>query len=129
MLALAWSFGFPARFADPGVAQTRCAQTICAFSPVPTALLDHTTRPEETAVTMRPFLMADQLATLRQGPPINESSRPKGRPAGVGAQDQERFPDAIVFWKLQLSVVPHTLTYFIICRRIRMVYSSSIHEL
>ena len=53
MLAVAWPFGSPARFADSfglaqdrsGGAQTRCAQTMRALSPVPAALLGHTTRP------------------------------------------------------------------------------------
>ena len=49
MLAVAWPFGSPARFADSGGAQTRCAQTLRAFSPVSAALLGHTTRPGETA--------------------------------------------------------------------------------
>jgi len=78
MLAVAWPFGFPARFADSfglaqdrsGGAQTRGtwpessrrAQTMCALSPVLAALLGHTTRPEETTKTMSLFLMADQLA-------------------------------------------------------------------
>ena len=33
MLAVAWPFGSLARFADTGGAQTRCAQTMRAFSP------------------------------------------------------------------------------------------------
>jgi len=45
MLAEAWPFGFPARFADSGGAQTRCAKTVRAFFPVLAALLGHTTRP------------------------------------------------------------------------------------
>ena len=48
-LAVVWPFGFPARFADSGVAQTRYAQTMRDFSPVSAALLGHTTRPGETA--------------------------------------------------------------------------------
>ena len=47
MLAVAWPFGFPARFTDTGVGQTRCAQTLPAFFPVPVALLGHATRPGE----------------------------------------------------------------------------------
>jgi hypothetical protein len=39
ILAVVWPFGFPARFADPGGAQTRYAQTLRAFSPVSAALL------------------------------------------------------------------------------------------
>jgi len=54
MLAVAWPFGCPARFADPGGAQTRYAQTMLAFNPVSAALLGHTTRPENTAETMSP---------------------------------------------------------------------------
>ena len=52
MLAVVWPFGFPARFADSGGAQTRYAQTLRAFSPVSAALLGHTTRPGETAEKM-----------------------------------------------------------------------------
>ena len=47
MLAVLWPFGFPVRFADPGGAQTRFAQTMRAFFPVSAALLGHTTRPGE----------------------------------------------------------------------------------
>jgi hypothetical protein len=105
MLAVAWPFGFPARFADSGGAQTRgaCpdasrrAQTMCALSPVPAALLGHTTRPEETAETMSPFLMAGQLAPLIQGPPMNESIRPRAKTAGVGAEKQGGFPNLSFF--------------------------------
>ena len=86
MLAVAWPFGSLARIADTGGAQTRCAQTVRAFPPVSAALLGHTTRPEEAAETMSPLLIADQLAALRQGPPINESVHPWGRAAGVGPQ-------------------------------------------
>ncbi|GJL68193.1 MAG: hypothetical protein NPIRA06_08280 [Nitrospirales bacterium] len=46
MLAVVWPFGSPARFADTGSAQTRCAQTLRAFSSVSAALLGHATRPE-----------------------------------------------------------------------------------
>jgi hypothetical protein len=64
MLAILWPFGFPVRFADSGVAQTRGAwpessrraQTMRALSPEPAALLGHTTRPEETADTMSLFI-------------------------------------------------------------------------
>ena len=45
MLAMAWPFGYPARFTDTGSEQTRSAQTLLAFSPVPIALLGHITRP------------------------------------------------------------------------------------
>ena len=94
MLAMVWPFGFLARFADSGGAQTRCAQTVRAFFPESSALLGHTTRPEEAAEIMSPLLMADQLAEpvlsyvegLRQGPPNTQSVRPDGRTAGVGPQ-------------------------------------------
>ena len=89
MLAVVWPFGFPARFADPGVAQTRYAQTMRDFSPVSAALLGHATRPRETAETMCPLITVDQLAEstlsyvegLRQGPPfdLSVSPRPIGR--------------------------------------------------
>ena len=45
ILAVVLPFGSPARFADSGGAQTRCAQTMRAFSPVSAALLGHITRP------------------------------------------------------------------------------------
>ena len=83
MLAVVWPFGFPARFADSGVAQTRYAQTMRDFSPVSAALLGHTTRPGETAETMCPLIIVDQLAGLKQGPPADESVPPFGQPAGV----------------------------------------------
>jgi len=47
MLAMAWPFGYPARFTDTGGGQTRFAQTLPAFSPVSVALLGHVTRPGE----------------------------------------------------------------------------------
>ncbi|WNM57481.1 hypothetical protein [Candidatus Nitrospira allomarina] len=47
MLTVAWPFGCPARFTDTGGGQTRCAQTLPAFLPVPVALLGHATRPGE----------------------------------------------------------------------------------
>jgi hypothetical protein len=47
-----WPFGFPVRFANPGGAQTRCAQTMRAFVPVLAARLGHTTRPGKTVETM-----------------------------------------------------------------------------
>jgi len=50
MLAVVWPFGFLARFADSGGAQTRCAQTVRAFFPESPALLGHTTRPGEPLV-------------------------------------------------------------------------------
>ncbi len=45
MLTVAWPFGCPARFTYTGGGQTRLAQTLPAFSPVPVALLGHATRP------------------------------------------------------------------------------------
>ncbi|HBP86961.1 MAG TPA: hypothetical protein DD706_04610 [Nitrospiraceae bacterium] len=54
ILAVVWPFGAPARFADPGGAQTRCAQTLRAFSPVSVALLGHATRPGVTSETRSP---------------------------------------------------------------------------
>jgi len=45
ILAVAWSFGCPPGFTDTGGGQTRLAQTLPAFSPVPVALLGHATRP------------------------------------------------------------------------------------
>ncbi len=47
MLASSWPFGCPARFIDTGGEQTRFAQTLLAFIPVPVALLGHATRPRE----------------------------------------------------------------------------------
>jgi hypothetical protein len=41
--ALSWPFGFPARFADSGGAQTRCAHTVRACSPKSAARLGPTT--------------------------------------------------------------------------------------
>ena len=58
MLAVTWPFGSPARFADPGGAQTRYAQTMRTFSPVPAALLGHATRPGETTEAMSPLILA-----------------------------------------------------------------------
>jgi hypothetical protein len=83
MVAVVWPFGFPSRFADSGGAQTRWAQTVRAFFPESPALLGHTTRPEETAETMSRLLRADQLAWLRQGPPVLKSAHPLGRAADV----------------------------------------------
>jgi hypothetical protein len=40
-------FGGPARFTDTGGWQTRLAQTLPAFSPLPVARLGHATRPEK----------------------------------------------------------------------------------
>ena len=47
MLAVPWPFGCPPRFTDTGGGQTRLAQTVPAFYPVPVALLGHATRPGE----------------------------------------------------------------------------------
>ena len=41
MSALSWPFGFPARFAELGGAQTRFAQTMPALFPNSAALLDY----------------------------------------------------------------------------------------
>jgi len=54
-----------------------------AFSPVPAALLGHTTRPGETAETMGLLIVERQLAWLKQGPAF-KNVRPQGRTAGVG---------------------------------------------
>ena len=83
-LAVAWPFGSPARFANPGGAQTRGAQTMRTFSPGLAARLGHDTRPGEMAGTLPPLIMGNQLAGLRQGPPIFLSVNPDGRAAGVG---------------------------------------------
>jgi len=53
MLALAWPFGCPARFADPGGAQTRCAQTVRAFSPASAARLGLATGQFPTPCSLR----------------------------------------------------------------------------
>ena len=45
ILAVMWPFGYPARFADTGGAQTRSAQTMRAFPPALAALLGHIARP------------------------------------------------------------------------------------
>ena len=62
MLAILWPFGFPAGFADPGVARTPYAQTMRAFSPGSAALLGHTTRPGKPAETLNPLILEDQRA-------------------------------------------------------------------
>jgi hypothetical protein len=56
MLAVAWPFGCPARFTDTGGGQTRLAQTLPAFFPVPVARLGHATRPEDHKGEERPSL-------------------------------------------------------------------------
>jgi hypothetical protein len=92
MLAILWPFGFPVRFADSGVAQTRCAQTMRAFSPGSAALLGHITRPGKPSETMSLLIIVGQLTEpvlsllegLKQDPPIDQSVRPQSRPAGVG---------------------------------------------
>ncbi|MGV7228113.1 MAG: hypothetical protein ACQ9IQ_05565 [Nitrospirales bacterium] len=78
-LAVAWPFWSPARFANPGGAQTRCAQTLPAFSPGLAARLGHDTRPGEMAGTLPPLIMGNQLAALKQGPPIFLSVLSSGR--------------------------------------------------
>ena len=83
MLAVAWPFGSPARFANPGGAQTLCAQTMRTFSLGLAARLGHTTRPGEMAGTLPPLIMGNQLAALRQGPLIFLSVNLDGQAAGV----------------------------------------------
>ncbi|MGB5055801.1 MAG: hypothetical protein WBO24_15540, partial [Nitrospirales bacterium] len=61
ILAMLWPFGFPARFADPGVAQTRKAQTMRKFFPGSAALLGHITRPGKLADTRIPLIVVGQL--------------------------------------------------------------------
>ena len=61
ILAMLWPFGFPAWFADPGVAQTRKAQTMRAFSPESAALLGHITRSGEAAEMRRFFFELSNL--------------------------------------------------------------------
>ena len=48
MLAVAWPFGCPARFANFGGTQSRYAQTTRAFSPKSAARLGLATRPRES---------------------------------------------------------------------------------
>jgi hypothetical protein len=60
MLAVAWPFGCPARFTDTGGAQTRCAQAMCAFSPVSAALLGHATRPGDPTKVSRRQLKCEE---------------------------------------------------------------------
>jgi hypothetical protein len=64
MLAILCPFGFPARFADAGVAQTRYARTMRDFFPVSTELLGHIMRPGEPAETMSRLIMEGQLRSL-----------------------------------------------------------------
>ncbi len=52
MLAVAWPFGCPARFANSGGAQTRCAQTMRALFPALAARLGQTT--SQALVTLAP---------------------------------------------------------------------------
>ena len=61
MLAVLWPFGFPVRFAASGVAQTRFAQTMRAFSPELAVLLGHTTRPGKTTKTMGALILENQF--------------------------------------------------------------------
>ena len=58
-LAILWPFGFLARFADSGVAQTRYAQTMRALFPVSTALLGHIMMPGEPAETMSSLIIME----------------------------------------------------------------------
>jgi hypothetical protein len=63
-----------------------------AFSPGSAALLGHITRPGESAETLRPLIIEDQLTEstlsyvdgLRQAPLADKSIRQWGRTAGVG---------------------------------------------
>jgi hypothetical protein len=57
MLAVAWPFGYPARFADSGGAQTRYAQTVRALSPESAALLGHATRPGSSREAKSPLII------------------------------------------------------------------------
>ena len=93
MLAVVWPFGFPARFANTGGAQTRgaCpessrrAQTMRAFFPVSAALLGHITRPGETAEKTSHLILGDQRSALTQSPPVDWSVHLQGWAAGVVA--------------------------------------------
>jgi len=73
ILAVAWPFGCPARFTDPGGGQTRCAQTLPAFSPVSVALLGHATRPGEPSVE-------GGTTHVAQTRPANSLERPSKKP-------------------------------------------------
>ena len=65
MLAVAWPFGYPARFADSfglaqdrsGGAQTRYAQTVRALSPESAALLGQATRPGSSREAKSPLII------------------------------------------------------------------------
>ncbi len=83
MLAVMWPFGSPARFADSGGTQTRCAQTLRAFSPVPTALLGHTTRPGKRDEKMILLIYGIPTPTLGQGLPSEKNVHPESRAEGV----------------------------------------------
>ncbi len=86
MLAVLWPFGFPARFADPGVAQTRkacpefCrrAQTMRAFSPGSAALLGHITRPGEPTEILSILIKKDHGAE-RQAPVREREAKLNGK--------------------------------------------------
>ncbi len=81
MLAVLWPFGFPARFADSGVAQTRKAQTMRAFSPVSAVLLGHTTGPGERAETLSPLNYSRPTRGVYPVYP-EQGRRARTRPAG-----------------------------------------------
>ena len=74
--AVASPFGCAARFTDPGGGQTRFAQTVPAFSPVPVALLGHATRPGE------PWVSGRTILCVGQGPPADLSTGTVGRSEG-----------------------------------------------
>ena len=88
MLAILWPFGFPVRFADSGVGQTRFAQTLPAFSPVSVALLGHATRPGEPSAGERTNLRCSDKA--RQF--IEVSTQGAGRRALVRVEEKREVP-------------------------------------
>ncbi|MCA9421309.1 MAG: hypothetical protein KC592_09830, partial [Nitrospira sp.] len=82
-------FGCPARFTDTGGGQTRLAQTVPAFFPVPVPRLGHATRPGDHKGEERPSLgpagrrrttEETPFALLRQGFPIHISLPPCPQP-------------------------------------------------
>ena len=62
---------------------------MCAFSPVQAALLGHTIRPEETAETMSPFLMAGQLAEPALSPVEGLTPGPRWKRASDPRADRQ----------------------------------------
>ncbi|MCA9458707.1 MAG: hypothetical protein KC587_18730, partial [Nitrospira sp.] len=69
ILAVAWPFGCPARFTDTGGGQTRLAQTVPAFFPVPVARLGHATRPgDHKGVERSSFRPAGRGRTTEETP-------------------------------------------------------------